>query len=109
MKPSSEDPISQVKIAEMVEEAGIPPGVWNIVNGRRTMVSAMLDHPEIEGICFVGSTSVARDVIYRGCGETGKRVIAQAGAKNFLLVMPDADLERTIAACMTSFYGNTGS
>jgi len=68
----------------------------------------MLDHPDIEGICFVGSTPVGRDVIYRRCGETGKRVISQAGAKNFLLVMPDADLEKTIAACMTSFYGNTG-
>jgi len=108
IKPSSEDPISQAKIAELVEEAGFPPGVWNVVNGGRTIVSGMLDHLDIEGICFVGSTPVARDIIYRKCGETGKRVIAQAGAKNFLLVMPDADLERTIAACMTSFYGNTG-
>jgi malonate-semialdehyde dehydrogenase (acetylating)/methylmalonate-semialdehyde dehydrogenase len=108
IKPSSEDPISQMKIAEMVEEAGFPPGVWNVVNGGRTVVSAMLDHPDIVGICFVGSTPVARDVIYKKCGETGKRVVAQGGAKNFLLVMPDADLERTIAACMTSFYGNTG-
>jgi len=108
IKPSSEDPISQAKIAEMVEEAGFPPGVWNVVNGGRTVVSGMLDHPNIEGICFVGSTPVAKDVIYRKCGETGKRVIAQAGAKNFLLVMPDSNLESTIAACMTSFYGNTG-
>lgn len=108
IKPSSEDPISQMKIAEMAEEAGFPPGVWNVVNGGRTVVSAMLDHPDIVGICFVGSTPVARDVVYKKCGETGKRVIAQGGAKNFLLVMPDADLERTIAACMTSFYGNTG-
>jgi malonate-semialdehyde dehydrogenase (acetylating)/methylmalonate-semialdehyde dehydrogenase len=108
IKPSSEDPISQMKVAEMVEEAGFPPGVWNVVNGGRTVVSAMLDHPDIVGICFVGSTPVARDVVYKKCGETGKRVIAQGGAKNFLLVMPDADLERTIAACMTSFYGNTG-
>jgi len=108
IKPSSEDPISQMKVAEMVEEAGFPPGVWNVVNGGRTVVSAMLEHPDIVGICFVGSTPVARDVIYKKCGETGKRVIAQGGAKNFLLVMPDADLERTIAACMTSFYGNTG-
>jgi malonate-semialdehyde dehydrogenase (acetylating)/methylmalonate-semialdehyde dehydrogenase len=68
----------------------------------------MLDHPDIEGICFVGSTPVAKDVIYKKSGETGKRVIAQAGAKNFLLVMPDASLESTIAACMTSFFGNTG-
>ena len=108
IKPSSEDPISQAKIAELTEEAGFPPGVWNVVNGGRTVVSGMLDHPDIVGICFVGSTPVAKDVIYKRCGETGKRVIAQGGAKNFLLVMPDADLERTIAACMTSFYGNTG-
>jgi len=92
IKPSSEDPISQTKVAELAEEAGIPPGVWNVVNGGRTVVSAMLDHPDIEGICFVGSTPVGRDVVYRRCGETGKRVIAQCGAKN----------------CMTSFYGNAG-
>jgi malonate-semialdehyde dehydrogenase (acetylating)/methylmalonate-semialdehyde dehydrogenase len=108
IKPSSEDPISQVKIAELGEEAGFPPGVWNVVNGGRTVVSGMLDHPDIQGICFVGSTPVGRDVVYKRCGETGKRVIAQTGAKNFLLVMPDADLERTIPSCMTSFYGNTG-
>jgi malonate-semialdehyde dehydrogenase (acetylating)/methylmalonate-semialdehyde dehydrogenase len=108
IKPSSEDPLSQIKIAEMVEEAGFPSGVWNVVNGGRTVVSGILDHPSIEGICFVGSTPVAKDVIYRKCGETGKRVIAQAGAKNFLLVMPDANLASTIAACMTSFYGNAG-
>lgn len=68
----------------------------------------MLDHADIKGVCFVGSTLVGRDVVYRRCGETSKRVIAQCGAKNFALVMPDADLKRTIAACMTSFYGNTG-
>ncbi len=108
IKPSSEVPISQTKIAELVEEAGFPPGVWNVVNGDRNVVSEMLENPGIEGICFVGSTPVARDVIYKKCGETGKRVIAQGGAKNFLLVMSDADLRSTLAACMTSFYGNTG-
>lgn len=108
IKPSSEDPICQAKITELAEEAGIPPGVWNLVNGGRTVVSGMLDSPDIEGICFVGSTPVGRDVVYKRCGETGKRVIAQAGAKNFAVVMPDADLKRTMAACMTSFYGNTG-
>jgi malonate-semialdehyde dehydrogenase (acetylating)/methylmalonate-semialdehyde dehydrogenase len=108
LKPSSEDPISQCKITELADEAGIPPGVWNIVNGGRSVVSGMLAHPDIEGICFVGSTRVGRDVIYRGCGETGKRVIAMCGAKNFALVMPDVDLDRTIAACMTSFFGNAG-
>jgi malonate-semialdehyde dehydrogenase (acetylating)/methylmalonate-semialdehyde dehydrogenase len=108
MKPSSEDPISQTKIAEIAEEAGIPGGVWNTVNGGRTVVNGMLEHMDIKGICFVGSTPVGRDVIYKRCGETGKRVIAQCGAKNFLLVMPDANLEATIPACMTSFYGNAG-
>ena len=81
MKPSSEDPISQARLAEMVEDAGFPPGVWNIVNGGKTVVSGMLDNPDIEGICFVGSTAVGKDVIYRRCGETGKRVIAQQEQK----------------------------
>lgn len=108
VKPSSEDPISQVRIAELAEEAGFPPGVWNVVNGGRTVVSGMLDHQAIQGICFVGSTQVGKEIIYRKCGEAGKRVIAQTGAKNFVLIMPDADLGRTISACMTSFYGNTG-
>jgi len=108
VKPSSEDPISQTKIAELAEEAGIPPGVWNVVNGGRDVVTGMLEHPGINGISFVGSTPTGRDVIYKKCGETGKRVIAQCGAKNFLLVMPDAVLDGTIPACMTSFFGNTG-
>ncbi len=108
MKPSSEVPLTQMKVAELAEEAGVPAGVWNVVNGGRTVVSAMLDHPDIQGICFVGSTPVGRDVVYKRCGETGKRVISQCGAKNFALVMPDADLPRTIAASMTSFFGNAG-
>ena len=108
IKPSSEDPISQVKIAELAEEAGFPDGVWNVVHGGRTVVGAMLDHPGVQGVCFVGSTPVAKGVIYPRCGASGKRVIAQGGAKNFGLVMPDAELGRTIAACMTSFFGNAG-
>ncbi|MFO7742666.1 MAG: CoA-acylating methylmalonate-semialdehyde dehydrogenase [Anaerolineae bacterium] len=108
LKPSSEDPISQIKIAELAEEAGVPPGVWNVVNGGRDVVSSMLDSPDVKGICFVGSTPVGRDVVYRRCGETGKRVIAQCGAKNFAVVAPGADVDRMVASCMTSFYGNTG-
>jgi len=108
IKPSSEVPLSQMKAAELVEEAGFPPGVWNVVNGGRTVVNGMLDHPDIQGIVFVGSTPTARDVIYKRCGETGKKVIAQGGAKNFMVIMPDADVSRTILALMTSFFGNTG-
>jgi malonate-semialdehyde dehydrogenase (acetylating)/methylmalonate-semialdehyde dehydrogenase len=108
VKPSSEDPISQIKIVELAEEAGIPEGVWNVVNGGREVVGAMLDNPDIKGVCFVGSTPVGRDVVYARCGENHKRVICQCGAKNFAVVMPDADVERTVASCMTSFFGNTG-
>jgi malonate-semialdehyde dehydrogenase (acetylating)/methylmalonate-semialdehyde dehydrogenase len=68
----------------------------------------MLEHRDIVGVTFVGSTAVGRDVVYKKCGETGKRCIAQTAAKNFMLVMPDADIDGTIAACMTSFFGNAG-
>jgi malonate-semialdehyde dehydrogenase (acetylating)/methylmalonate-semialdehyde dehydrogenase len=108
IKPSSEVPISQMRLAELVEEAGLPPGVWNVVNGGRSVVNGMLEHKDIAGITFVGSTPIGRDVIYKRCGETGKRVIAQCGAKNFMTIMPDCDVDRTIAAMMTSFFGNTG-
>ncbi|MCD6600288.1 MAG: CoA-acylating methylmalonate-semialdehyde dehydrogenase [Dehalococcoidia bacterium] len=108
VKPSSEVPLSQRKIAELVDEAGFPPGVYNVVNGGRTVVNGMLDHPDIKGITFVGSTPTGRDVIYKRCGETGKRVIAQCGAKNYMVIMPDCNVKRTIPALMTSFFGNTG-
>jgi malonate-semialdehyde dehydrogenase (acetylating)/methylmalonate-semialdehyde dehydrogenase len=108
IKPSSEVPLSQMRLAELAEEAGFPPGVWNVVNGGRTVVNGMLDHPDIVGITFVGSTPTGRDVIYKRCGETGKRVIAQCGAKNFMTIMPDCDIDNTVAAMMTSFFGNTG-
>lgn len=107
IKPSPRDPISQVRIAELVDEAGFPPGVWNVVHGGAEVASVLLEHPDIEGVTFVGSTKVAKEV-YKKCGQTGKRVIAQGGAKNFMLVMPDADLEKTVSALMTSFFGNTG-
>jgi malonate-semialdehyde dehydrogenase (acetylating)/methylmalonate-semialdehyde dehydrogenase len=107
IKPSSEVPNSQTRLAELVDEAGFPPGVWNVVHGGRTVVNGMLDHPGIEGITFVGSTPTAQ-FIYERCGATGKRVIAQGGAKNYMVIMPDCDVARTIPALMTSFFGNTG-
>ena len=108
IKPSSEVPLSQTRLAELADEAGFPPGVWNLVHGGRTVVNGMLDHPGIEGIVFVGSTPTAKDVIYPRCGATGKRVIAQGGAKNFMVIMPDCKVKRTIPALMTSFFGNAG-
>jgi len=108
VKPSSEVPFSQTKITELVEEAGFPPGVWNMVHGGRTVVGGMLEHPDIQGITFVGSTPVMRDVIYPGCGNTGKRCIAQGGAANILVIMPDCNVDATIPGLMTSFFGNAG-
>jgi len=108
IKPSSEVPNTQTRLAELADEAGFPPGVWNVVHGGRTVVDGMLDHPDIEGITFVGSSPTARDVIYPRCGATGKRVIAQGGAKNFIVIMPDCNVAATIPSMMTSFFGNTG-
>jgi len=108
IKPSPEVPNTQVRLAELADEAGFPPGVWNVVHGERDAVNGMLDHKDIIGIAFVGRTQTARDVIYKRCGETGKRVIAQGSASNFMVVMPDCNIGATIPALMTSFFGNTG-
>ncbi len=108
VKPSPWTPISQAKLFELIDEAGFPPGVINMVHGDVDVASAMLQHPDIQGISFVGSTQIGRDVIYKTATAHGKRVQAQCGAKNFLVVMPDADVNRTIASLMTSFFGNTG-
>ena len=107
VKPSPRDPMSQVELFKLLDEAGIPPGVVNLVHGAADVADCLLEHPDIEGMTFVGSTPVGK-IIYRRCGETGKRVIAQCGAKNFLVILPDADLESTIPSLMTSFFGNTG-
>jgi len=107
VKPSDEAPLSQMKLTELAEEAGFPPGVWNVVNGREEVVSGLLDDPDVAGITFVGSTGVAR-FIYGRCGAAGKRCLANGAAKNFILVMPDCDVDNTVVALMSSFFGNTG-
>jgi malonate-semialdehyde dehydrogenase (acetylating)/methylmalonate-semialdehyde dehydrogenase len=108
VKPSSEVPLSMTKLFELLDEVGLPPGVVNMVHGGREVVSAVLKHPDIRGVSFVGSTPVGRDVVYKGGAAYGKRVQAQCGAKNFFVVMPDAVIDPTISSIMTSFYGNTG-
>jgi malonate-semialdehyde dehydrogenase (acetylating)/methylmalonate-semialdehyde dehydrogenase len=108
VKPSSEVPFSQTRLGELVEEAGFPPGVWNIVHGGRTVVNGLLEHPDIKGITFVGSSPVMSDVIYPGCGKTGKRCIAQGGAANLIVIMPDCNVDATIPGLLTSFFGNAG-
>jgi len=107
VKPSPRDPISQVMLAELMEEAGFPPGVYNVVHGGAEVAQILMEHPDIKGITFVGTTAIGREV-YRKCGETCKRSIVQVSAKNFLVVMPDAEVDATCASLLTSFFGNTG-
>ncbi|MBI2832021.1 MAG: CoA-acylating methylmalonate-semialdehyde dehydrogenase [Chloroflexi bacterium] len=107
IKPSPEVPLSQKRLAELVEEAGFPPGVWNIVNGGTDVGSRLVEHPDIAGITFVGSTRTGKN-LYAKCGQLGKRAIVQASAKNFMVIMPDCNVKGTVPALMTSFFGNTG-
>ena len=107
VKASEYVPNSQTRLFELLDEIDFPPGVVNLVHGSKDVSNLLIDHPDISGVTFVGSTPVARQ-IYKRCGEAGKRVIAQGGAKNYLVVMPDADLKQTVAAFMTSFFGNAG-
>ena len=107
VKASEYVPNSQTRLFELLDEIDLPPGVVNLVHGSKEVSNMLIDHPDISGVTFVGSTPVAKQ-IYKRCGDAGKRVIAQGGAKNYLVVMPDADLKQTVAAFMTSFFGNAG-
>jgi len=107
LKPSEQDPLTHQKVVELAEQAGLPPGVLNVVHGGREAVEAICDHPDIVGVSFVGSSQVAK-VVYTRASATGKRVQALGGAKNHLIVLPDADLEVTTNACMDSVFGSTG-
>ena len=107
VKPSEQVPMTQTKIFEIVDEVGFPEGVVNMVHGSRDVVNALLDHPDIEGISFVGSTPTAK-YIYKRCGETGKRVQALGGAKNIVAVTSDADIDAAMPSLITSFYGCSG-
>jgi malonate-semialdehyde dehydrogenase (acetylating)/methylmalonate-semialdehyde dehydrogenase len=107
LKPSEQVPLSQRRMMEFLARCDLPPGVVNLVNGGREVVDAICDHPGIRAVSFVGSTPVARHV-YRRASHAGKRVQALGGAKNFVVVMPDADLERAIGAIAESFYGCAG-
>jgi malonate-semialdehyde dehydrogenase (acetylating)/methylmalonate-semialdehyde dehydrogenase len=107
LKPSEQVPMTQNKVFEIIDEIGFPEGVVNMVHGSLDVVNGLLDHPDIEGISFVGSTPTAK-YIYQRCGETGKRVQSLGGAKNIVAVMPDADLDAGMPSLITSFYGCTG-
>jgi malonate-semialdehyde dehydrogenase (acetylating)/methylmalonate-semialdehyde dehydrogenase len=107
VKPSERVPLSQVKMFEIMHEAGFPDGVVNLVHGAKESVDAILDHPGIQGVSFVGSSPVAHYVYQRGA-EKGKRVQALGGAKNFVVVMPDADMDRAAAISTESCFGCAG-
>ena len=107
LKPSEQVPISAGRIAELLREAGLPDGVLNIVHGGQATVEAICDHPGIEGISFVGSTKVAK-IVYRRGTSSLKRVIALGGAKNHLIVMPDAEPEMTSTNVVASMAGCAG-
>jgi malonate-semialdehyde dehydrogenase (acetylating)/methylmalonate-semialdehyde dehydrogenase len=107
LKPSERVPFSMIRIGELIEQAGLPKGVVNIVNGGKAAVDALLDHPGVQAISFVGSTPVAR-YIYARASANGKRVQCQGGAKNHVVVMPDADRETTTQIISDSAYGCAG-
>jgi malonate-semialdehyde dehydrogenase (acetylating)/methylmalonate-semialdehyde dehydrogenase len=107
IKPSERCPMTMQMVMGLIEEAGFPPGVINLVNGGSETANAILDHPDIRAISFVGSTPVARHV-YSRAAANGKRVQAQGGAKNPLVVMPDADVKMTTQIVIDSVFGNAG-
>lgn len=107
LKPSERDPSASVLLSELFLQAGLPPGVLNVVHGDKEAVSHLLDHTDIEAVSFVGSTPVARSV-HRRATETGKRVQALGGAKNHMVVLPDADLDVAADASVSAAYGSAG-
>jgi malonate-semialdehyde dehydrogenase (acetylating)/methylmalonate-semialdehyde dehydrogenase len=107
LKPSEKDPGASVLLAEMWAEAGLPEGVFNVVQGDAATVDALLTHPGVDGVSFVGSTPVARHV-YETAAATGKRVQALGGAKNHMVVLPDADLEAAADAAVSAGFGSAG-
>ncbi|MPY11226.1 CoA-acylating methylmalonate-semialdehyde dehydrogenase [Arthrobacter bussei] len=107
LKPSEKDPSSSVFIAELFTEAGLPDGVLNVVHGDREAVETILDHPGVKAVSFVGSTPIAR-TIYTRAAAKGKRVQALGGAKNHMVVLPDADLDMAADAAISAAYGSAG-
>lgn len=107
LKPSERTPLSSIRAAELLKEAGLPDGVFNVVNGAHNVVNGLLEHPDVKAVSFVGSQPVA-EYIYKTAAVNGKRVQALAGAKNHHLVMPDADLRRAAKTIVSSAFGCAG-
>ncbi|MBC7280437.1 CoA-acylating methylmalonate-semialdehyde dehydrogenase [Hoeflea sp.] len=107
LKPSERDPSVPLMLAELMSEAGAPDGILNVVNGDKDAVDAILDHPDIMAIGFVGSTPIAQYIYGRGCAN-GKRVQCFGGAKNHMIIMPDADMDQVVDALIGAGYGAAG-
>ncbi|HEX9624376.1 MAG TPA: CoA-acylating methylmalonate-semialdehyde dehydrogenase [Streptosporangiaceae bacterium] len=107
LKPSEKDPSASVRLAELLEEAGLPDGVFNVVHGDKEAVDSLLVHPQVQAISFVGSTPIAR-YIYETGTAAGKRVQALGGAKNHMVVLPDADLDLAADAAVSAGFGSAG-
>ena len=107
LKPSEKDPSCSMKLAELFLEAGLPPGVFNVVNGDKEAVDAIINNKDIAAVSFVGSTPIAK-YIYENCAKNEKRVQALGGAKNHCVVMPDCDLDQAVNGLMGAAYGSAG-
>ena len=107
LKPSPTDPSASLMMAELLKQAGLPDGVFNVVQGDKVAVDALLEHPDVKAISFVGSTPIA-NYIYETGARHGKRVQALGGAKNHMVVMPDADIDQTVDALIGAGYGSAG-
>ena len=107
LKPSEKVPLTAIRIAQLLEKAGLPPGVFNIVHGGREAVDALLTHPRVRAISFVGSTPIAR-YIYETGTKHGKRVQSNGGAKNYVVVMPDADVDHSVRGVVEAAFGCAG-
>ena len=107
LKPSEKDPSASFFTAELLKRAGVPDGVFNVINGDKVAVDAILEHPEIAAVSFVGSTPIAR-YVYETATKNGKRCQALGGAKNHMIVLPDADIEMAADAAVSAAYGSAG-
>ena len=107
LKPSEQTPLAGLKLAEYLKEAGLPNGVFNVVNGAKTIVEALCDHSDIKAVAFVGSSNIAK-IVYNRCSQNSKRSLCLGGAKNHMIVVPDADTDSTAKGLLASSMGSAG-
>ena len=107
LKPSEQTPLAGLRLAEYLKEAGLPDGVFNVVNGAKTIVEALCDHPDVKAVAFVGSSNVAK-IVYNRCSQNSKRSLCLGGAKNHMIVVPDADTDSTAKGLLASSMGSAG-